>query len=185
MNTRLIDRVETGMDLVAAALFGGAVAYASHAGLAGTLSSLQLGPCSGGAGILAFLACVRAMRVASDRRPNPQISIFDVRDIEFAEPSELVLTDADRLEPDELMLTETDRLDVQIKEGPLVLDDILAEIGPDARVVRLFDRKAMPTPGQLSSRIDRHLDQASPPPSPPDAAKALSDALAELRRSLR
>jgi hypothetical protein len=185
MNARLINRVETGIELVAAALFGGAVAYASHTGLAETISDLQLGPCSGGAGILAFLACGRAMRMAADRRPKLKISIFDVREIDFVEPPELVLTDADRLGPDELVLTRTDRLDEQIQEGPLVLDDILAEIGPDARVVRLFDRKAMPTPGQLSSRIDRHLGQTTPPSSQPDAAKALSDALAELKRSLR
>jgi hypothetical protein len=83
------------------------------------------------------------------------------------------------------VLTEADRLNSRVHGDPLVLDDILAKIGPDARVVRLFDRKAMPTPGQLKSRIDNHLGQASSPSSQPDAAKALSDALAELRRSLR
>jgi hypothetical protein len=66
-----------------------------------------------------------------------------------------------------------------------VLDDILAEIGPEARVVRLFDRKAMPTPGQLKSRIDDHIGQAPPRAAPSDASQALSEALAELRRSLR
>jgi hypothetical protein len=67
----------------------------------------------------------------------------------------------------------------------LVLDDILAEIGPDSRVVRLFDRKAMPPPGQLGSRIDSHLDRRAREPAGEDASQALSDALAELRRSLR
>ena len=97
---------------------------------------------------------------------------------------ELVLTDADRLHAGELLLTEADRLDRQSKE-PLVLDDILTELGPDARVVRLFDRKAMPTPGQLKSRIDTHLEQGSSTPAQSDASQALSQALAELRRSLR
>jgi len=47
-----------------------------------------------------------------------------------------------------------------------VLDDILAALNPDSRVVRLFERDAIPT-------------------SPvPDASQALHDALAELRRSL-
>jgi hypothetical protein len=47
----------------------------------------------------------------------------------------------------------------------------------------LFDRKAMPTPGQLQSRIDRHLGHRQS--TPEDASQALSEALAELRRSLR
>jgi hypothetical protein len=185
MDARLIDRIEAGTELVAATLFGGAVAYATYVGLAGVLSSLQLAACSGGAGVLAFLACGRGMRVAADRRPYLTVPIFDVRELDLLEPSELVLTNADRIAPGELVLTEADRLNSRVHGDPLVLDDILAKIGPDARVVRLFDRKAMPTPGQLKSRIDNHLGQANSPSSQPDAAKALSDALAELRRSLR
>jgi hypothetical protein len=65
-------------------------------------------------------------------------------------------------------------------EEPLPLDDILAELGSDSRVVRLFDPAAMPSPAELSARIDRHLD-----PAPADASEALHEALAELRRSLR
>jgi hypothetical protein len=41
----------------------------------------------------------------------------------------------------------------------------------------------MPTPGELSDRIDRHLERE--PAAAPDASQALHDALAELRRSLR
>jgi hypothetical protein len=67
----------------------------------------------------------------------------------------------------------------------LVLDDFLAQIGPGARVVRLFDPKKMPSPGQLKSRIDSHLGQRTPPSQSTDASHALSEALAELRRSLR
>jgi len=67
----------------------------------------------------------------------------------------------------------------------LLLDDILAQLGPDSRVVRLFDPDAMPTPGQLKSRIDRHLEPAHGPPELPDAGQALHDALDELRRSIR
>ena len=49
----------------------------------------------------------------------------------------------------------------------LLLDDVLANAGPDSRVVRLFD------------------PVAAPRAAPPDASQALYDALAKLRRSLR
>jgi hypothetical protein len=111
-------------------------------------------------------------------------------------PGELVLTHDDRLAPGELLLTDTDRLSSNIllltdgdrlqtaAHQPLDLDDILAQLEPDSRVVRLFDPAAMPTPGQLKGRIDDHLHQGAGPPQS-DAAQALADALAELRRSLR
>jgi hypothetical protein len=117
----------------------------------------------------------------ADRREAGELLLTEA---DRRHPGELLLTEADRREPGELLLTASDRLHPAPGE-PLVLDDIVAELGPDARVVRLFDRKAMPTPGQLKSRIDSHLEQGSTPPASTDAAKALSDALAELRRSLR
>src|SRR5687767_2866973 len=55
----------------------------------------------------------------------------------------------------------------------LVLDDALEVVRPDARVVRLFDPA-------LESRSAARSGSA-----PPDAAQALTEALAELRRSLR
>jgi hypothetical protein len=55
--------------------------------------------------------------------------------------------------------------------GELILEDALAEVSPDARVVRLFG----PSQSQFSSQ---------PIAVPPDASQALSEALAELRRSL-
>ena len=57
-------------------------------------------------------------------------------------------------------------------DDELVLEDKLAEIGPDARVVRLF--------GPSQSHQSNHPGQV-----PPDASQALSEALAELRRQLR
>ena len=89
-----------------------------------------------------------------------------------------------RAEPPELLLTETWHEPPPAEAEPLVLDDILAELGPDSRVVRLFDPAAMPTPGQFSARIERHLAGSSPPAAAEDASQALHDALAELRRSL-
>jgi hypothetical protein len=106
-----------------------------------------------------------------------------IRTIEAVALEELVLTDVDRLHPAELILTDAHRLHSESDE-PLVLDDILAQIDPDSRVVRLFDPSAVPTPGQLQARIDRHLDNGASPTAPADASQALFEALAQLRRSL-
>jgi hypothetical protein len=60
-----------------------------------------------------------------------------------------------------------------IPVAELLLEDELAGIAPDARVVQLFGRGEQPVrPAQAASE-------------PPDASQALSDALAELRRILR
>jgi hypothetical protein len=185
MDARLINRVETFTETAAAALFGVSVAYAVYTWLGVGVSQPQLGACAGGAGLAAFFLCVGAMRMLVQHEPDLPVSIFNVRDIAFDDIDELVLTNADRVNSDELLLTAADRLNGQVQDDPLVLDDILAEIGPDSRVVRLFDRKAMPTPGQLKSRIDSHLGGGQSETAPSDASQALSEALAELRRSLR
>jgi hypothetical protein len=64
-------------------------------------------------------------------------------------------------------------LEIAKAADELVLDDVLECAGPDARVIRLFD------PGLESERLAR----ANSPQ--PDASQALTEALAELRRSLR
>ncbi len=69
----------------------------------------------------------------------------------------------------------------------LLLDDALPAPATDSRVVQLFADGRMPTAGQLKHRIDRHLADG-PRASQEvaiDAADALNEALAELRRSLR
>lgn len=194
MSARLIHRVETGVELAAATLFGGAVAYAAWSWL--RVLTPQAWVYSVTAGVLAGLICFRTMRILNRHKPRLPVPIFNVRDIEpqldellltDAERTgcaELVLTDADRMETGELLLTEADQLS-QPASRPLVLDDILAELGPESRVVTLFDPKAMPTPAQLKTRIDDHLGRGTPPVPLSDASQALSDALAELRRSLR
>jgi hypothetical protein len=110
---------------------------------------------------------------------------FEVAEFEPFEAHELSRNEETAAPAGELVLTEAERIGAQPRTAPepLVLDDVLAKLEPDSRVVRLFDRKAMPTPGQLQSRIDDHLGQRTS--AAPDAAQALSDALAELRRSLR
>ena len=185
MDARLINRVETCTEAVAAALFGGSVAYAVYGWLGAGVSQVQLAATASGAGLVAFFLCFGAMRMVVQRQPDLPVSIFNVRDIAFEDIDELLLTNADRLNSEEPLLTKTDQLDGQAHDEPLVLDDILAEIGPEARVVRLFDRKTMPTPGQLKSRIDSHLGQGPSAAAASDASQALSEALAELRRSLR
>jgi hypothetical protein len=145
------------------------------------------------AGAIGVWIAARALSGMAGRESGFLLPPFELRAIEFEEPEELLLTDlahndelllTERLEADELLLSDAHRLAPQVPE-PLVLDDILDEIGPDARVVRLFDRRSMPTPGQLQSRIDGHLRQGGSPAARSDASEALSNALAELRRSLR
>jgi hypothetical protein len=204
MDAGLIDRIEINVQRSASALFAAAVGFAIYRWLDVAVLQPELGAYTGGGVAIAYLLCSRTLRAVTTKVPRFAVPVFDVREIEWIEATdelvltdadrlasedELVLTDADRLaSEDELLLTDADRLEAAAAPGqdePLVLDDILAEIGPDARVVRLFDRKAMPTPGQLKSRIDRHLGHGSSDAAQSDASQALSDALAELKRSLR
>ena len=190
MGAKRGELIETNVERVAVATFAAAVGYAVYA-----LSGLPQP--EGGIGVavaaaISFYFCRGALAAFAEQEAFA-VPSFEVSEVEFDD--ELVLADADRIPaadelllteqdqaaPDELLLTAADR--VQPVEEPLELDDILAELGPDSRVVRLFDRKSMPTPGQLKSSIDSHLGKRAPAQS--DAAQALSDALAELRRSLR
>ena len=168
MTGRIAARFESIVDLGAAALLAAAIAYGLHSLIAGSASAW-------GGGAAAF-----ALAFAGLRRVEPEPRYFKVSDFVIQPPAsaarpELLLTEADRFIPPPTHAEE---------DLVLVLDDILAEIAPDSRVVRLFDPAAMPTPGQLKDRIDRHLDGGCPPGPSPDASQALHDAIAELRRSL-
>lgn len=180
MDARLIDRVETGIEAGAAGAFGAAVAYAALNCLASP--GAERWGYSAGAGALAFLLCIRTMRMLTSRKPKLSVPVFDVRDIE-PEFDELLLTDSDRVGSTELVLTDTDRL-LSPSAEPLVLDDPLTEVGPGARVVRLFDPRSMPGAGQRPTADDFGLGATSAAASS-DASQALSEALAQLRRSLR
>jgi hypothetical protein len=160
-------RIESVMDAGAATLFAAAAAYTLHSLVAGSLETV-------GGGALAFVLCLAVLR-----RVEPEARHFRVGDFlvepAAARPGELLLTEADRyIQPGQTVAADDE----------LVLDDILAELGPESRVVRLFDPAAVPTAGQLQARIDWHLDEGAPPGASPDASQALYDALAELRRSL-
>ena len=187
MDAGRIERIETTVERGAFVVLGVAIGAAALAMLDGVVAKPLLYAVAAGAGLFASVICSRLFAAMARRRPQFTVPVFDVRDFEPFELDELVLTEQDRAgsEPIELVLSEDDRVETAaVEEQPLLLDDILAEMGPDSRVVRLFDRASMPTPGQLRSRIDDHLGQTGSPAAS-DASQALSDALAELRRSLR
>jgi hypothetical protein len=168
MSGRAVERIETVADTLAAAVFAAATGYAVGSLLHGIVGHAQLEVAAATAFVTSYLLCIRGLRTIAATAPRLSLPEFAVPALESVPFDELVLTDADRLRPGD--------------DEPLELDDILAEIGPDSRVVRLFDPSAMPTPGQLRARIDRHLDEGSA--AAPDASEALFEALAELRRSL-
>lgn len=165
MHGAFAGRVDNLVEHGASALFGAAVGYAAYAALGVALPMPSAVGMAAAITLFATLLCAGILRASAAGR-------------RFA-MADFALPELETVEPDELLLTDR----VEGAGEPLVLDDILAEIGPDSRVVRLFDRHAMPTPGQLKSRIDNHLGQ--PQPDSPDASQALIDALAELRRALR
>ena len=128
------------------------------------------------------LAALRREELPPAEFETDELLLEDV--LEPEEPSD-EFRPRDEFERAEQLMIEHFALARAAEEEPLLLDDILAQLGPDSRVVRLFDPDAMPTPGQLKSRIDRHLEPAHGPPELPDAGQALHDALDELRRSIR
>lgn len=66
-------------------------------------------------------------------------------------------------------------------EDELVLDDVVASIGPEPERSALA---AVPTPGELRQSIERHLRAVELPKPAADATDELRDALAQLRRSI-
>lgn len=182
MSGERTQQIETVVDRAAAMLFATAVAFVAY-----RLSNLPTVTASFlalGAVAAAYLACMQVLRAVHPERSRFVLAEFGVVEIPEPEPEleELMLT-----ELTELVLTDADRVgsNWERSNDELVLDDILAEIGPGARVVRLFDPAGMPTPGQLKSRIDKHLNGSSRSSPAPDDSRALHEALAELRRSLR
>jgi hypothetical protein len=178
MRRRTEQLVEAALDWIAAAVLAGAVAFSAFELLSHSLTAPQRLICALAAGLLAFTTSARLLRRAGAKRPSFELRTFAFPDLSFEEVEELVLTDADRLHPVAHEVAHE-------RPDELVLDDILDELGPDARVVRLFDPAAMPTPGQLNARIEQHLHPANPAAALGDASEALYEALSELRRSLR
>lgn len=176
MNARLIERIHIMSERAACALFAAATGFAVLRGVGGLLGQVQLDICAASAGMISYLFCSRVLIGLSSDSSDFPIAAFKARELEPSEPDELILTEADMLDAPDPMAGNQETLE---------LDDILAQLGPNSRVVRLFDRSAMPTPGHLKARIDDHLQQGNSNFGGPDASQALSDALDELRRSLR
>jgi hypothetical protein len=194
MDAAIARRIERNVDRGASALFAGAAAYCTYGALSPIIAQPILGAYCGGAAALAYVLTVRGLILMGAGQQRHPVPVFDLRKIDPMPPmpsmpaEELILTDADRVavaQPD----IATPALD------ELVLDDIVADLEPDSRIVRLFDRQAMPSPGQLKQQIDQHLAatdapvesgrEEGGPEESSDASQALSDALSELRRSLR
>jgi hypothetical protein len=155
MTGRSVERIESAVDAGAALLLAAAVSYALW-----TIVAAQSVAAAGGVG--AFAACLAGLRRIPSAAPCDE--------------------DAPRcVTPVADLLAEADR-SLAHAEDELVLEDILAALGPDSRVVRLFEPGNMPTPAQMKARIDRHLEGDGT--AAPDASQALHDALADLRRSL-
>jgi len=173
MQAGSIARIEKTVDLAAAGLLALACGYAGSIWFPAAAAPPVAAAETAAAALLAFVLAYRALGAVQPEAPRLPVPIFDVREVEPIEDTELLLTE--RLEQPPSLA----------HEDALLLDDILAELGPDSRVVRLFDPAAMPTAGELKSRIDRHLDREEVEARTSDAAQALHDALAELRRSIR
>jgi hypothetical protein len=189
MRGRREERIEAIVDHGAAAVLGAAVALALFLLLPGGAAQQGRIVAAAACAVAVFWLAAKALRKVGMRKPQFVLRPFELPELQLDAIEELVLTDADRLKhtiaqlADELVLTDADRL---LPSGDvLVLDDMLAELGPDSRVVRLFDPAAMPTPGQLNARIEQHLRGVSCPAAPADASQALYEALNELKRSLR
>lgn len=186
-------KTEILLDGAAAAWLGGCLGIALIvAGPALDIAkAAAIAPAWASAAAWAAYRCLAALR-----GPRNVLLQFEIPPIIAVEPEmleeplkELLLTSEMAVLTSELLLTRGQMLSPPADQPsePLLLDDVLAELRPDARVVQLFDPARMPTAGELRSRIDRHLGEAGRGASlspQPDASQALYDALADLRRSL-
>lgn len=169
-------QVKSAVVVAASAALAAAIAYAclsfGHAVYAQW--TIPVGAMAGTTALIGFFLCQETLAAIGNKDAAYSVTVFDIAEINTMpalEAGELVLTDADRVIPSDA--------------EPLELDDILTELSPNSRVVRLFDPRSMPTPGELGARIDRHLDGPAPSRPSADASQDLFDALAQLRRSLR
>lgn len=169
------------LELVPAALLNFAVAFAigTAARLGGHADLAAAASIAGG--ITAFLCAWYLLRRSGSPAGAFAIARFEQCDLAADPPC--IVEPHSRLT--EIPSDGRDEGMQQPAADELLLDDIVERIGPDSRVVQLFDPKRMPTPGELRARIDRHLVAGTVQPPPPDATQALHQAIEELRRSLR
>ena len=174
-----VGRLDWLVEVVGAAAPAAAAAYA-----AARLAPVNGWPLAtavlvGGGGV--FLAAFTAMRVIPAEARHLALSDFELAVI----LDDALLLDEPYAETDELLLDQPLVEAATDAVAELLLDDALPKPAADSRVVQLFADGRMPTAGQLKHRIDRHLADGGRPAAPGDASDMLSEALAELRRSLR
>lgn len=162
-------------ELAPALIFGSAVAISTATWL--VLPPLDLTPVASGAAAFGGIWLALKRFGAPRGFPIPQFERPEI---------ELELSSVGALLKEATVVGIVEQLGAQqVGEGEsaeeLVLDDVLEAIGPNDRVVRLFEPND--TAGKMQERIDRHL--RSGPRQVPDATQELHDALAALRRSLR
>ena len=165
--------------------FAGALAPA----VAATYAVARLAPATGwplatvvlvaGGGMVA--AAFTAMRIVPAEARHLALPAFETAVV----LDDVLLLDEPYWPIDELLLDQPLAVTATEAVAELLLDDPLPVTEPGSRVVQLFADGRMPTAGQLKYRIDRHLADGARPASPSDASDTLSEALAELRRSLR
>jgi hypothetical protein len=175
MTVSRVESIEAGAGLAAAGALASAFGFAGYRAVFALLAVPGTVAVSAASALIGFMVGRQFLRLLEGEPkpfPQPAFNILDIEPIETEALEVLELTEADRFVP-------------AVVEEPLILDDVLAGVSPDSRVVRLFDRAAMPTPGQLQARIDRHLNGGTSQSPSPDASEALFEALADLRRSLR
>lgn len=147
---------EWAVDVAAALLFAFAAGFAGWALDARPLHAAIAGP--------AFLLAYAALRQCPRDERAHALPFFELAPI-VARAAALEVLGELLLEPGQMLAPCPG-------EAELLLDDPLVDIGPGSRVVRLFGPDRAPRGGDpLRSRC-------------PDASHALSQALAELRRSL-
>jgi hypothetical protein len=157
---------------------GGATALAAAGGYAALKLIPAFAPVAGAGCLAVGLIAIKAVKPEPRRHVLPEFAL-------------------DRVAADELLLETVYEEPLLLEDlfeeqdDALLLEDALPKAEPESRVVQLFAHPAIPTPGQLKDRIDRHLagapqatlSQVTPPQI--DASEALYAALNELKRSLR
>lgn len=181
MRLASVIRIEKTVERLASALFALACGYATNLWFAGQLQKPVLGAATLAAAVFAYLLGRRALGAVPPELPRLKVPIFDVRQVEPMDCDKLLTRSAQIADPSELLLTDRVKKEGATSEEPLLLDDVLADPGTDSRVVRLFDPAAMPTGGPAAEAPEGEVSAAQSH----DAAQALHEALAELRRSLR
>ncbi|HUE79451.1 MAG TPA: hypothetical protein VMN38_07455 [Sphingomicrobium sp.] len=148
------------MDTAAAAIFAAAVAFALHA------TAIDSGPMVAAAAAAGFVLVWAGLRRVPVEEPAYDLPDFQLPPIE---PQESLAGAG----PGGAPLTAQPSMASTAATSELLLEDALVGVEPDARVVQLFHPRQPPTTDD---------DRQS---APLDASEALSDALAQLRRSLQ